>query len=161
MDTPKRTFTIPPWFPRNPLLHGEEEQEECSREWNKYLLIPKGDPRRKVYLENLKKRYADSYTLLHHAEQEPTPDPEGEQELREHLEEHAARQRPTKKQAVWLEEEPALRSTQASTHYTPKQTELAKFVRMSMELLARSNDATILDMRKAYEYWLNGHCNSK
>lgn len=144
----KARYRIPGWFPRNPVLHGEEEEHETTTQWNKYLMIPKGDPRRRAFTDALKQRYLESYQPIYGAQGEPTPSPSLPQE--EEPEELPAEKPfpPTNKRPLAVD--------QAPTHYTPKQVEIAKFVAMSMELLARSNDCSILDMRKAYEYWLQG-----
>lgn len=164
MEEPKR-YTIPDWFPRNPQLDGQAEESETKREWNKYLLIPKGE-QRKAYMAKLKDRYRamwtpDETSLIHGPQGEPTPQPNSEEppvSWRTHELPPETLPEPSRKRALFLDEEEQPGTAQASTHYTAKQVEMAKFIRMSMELMARSNNCTILDMRKAYEYWLSGKC---
>lgn len=165
MDKQKR-YTIPDWFPRNPTLDGAAEDSETKREWNKYLLVPKGE-QRKAYMANLKERYRalwspDESHLIHGAPGEPTPQTNAEEPIhldswREHELPPETLPEPCRKRALFLDEEEPPRTAQSPNHFTAKQVEMARFIRMSMELMARSNNCSIIDMRKAYEYWVSGN----
>lgn len=154
----KPVFTVPEWFPRNPCVSPADAATEVRRQWNLYLSIPKGSPARSLFTKDLSKRYGESlqdqlcFDLNQHALCEsspPSPPPVYKSHKRLFMEEPLPN-------ITWPDSQP-VPTSQSATHYTATQVELSKLIAAQLEMVARSRGATILDMRKAYDCWLQGH----
>lgn len=161
----KKVYTIPEWFPRNPLLGGLEQDEELRRQWNKYLCIPKGNSARKLMLLDLKSQYGEALAAFYTQSQPKDKEDINEEDEKEPSsppETKHKRPRPVTPPSTPVEDgEPPVKqvvqTAQAKTHYTPVQVALAEEIARICEKTAREHEATLLDVRKAWEYWQTGN----
>lgn len=161
----KKAFSIPEWFPRNPLKAGIEQEKELREQWNRYLCIPKGNSARKLMLLDLKSAYGDAIVAFYAQsqpdkaviedidEEEPSKEPVTPPELKH------KRPRPVTPPPS-LEPEPmdmVIAHTQSKSHYTPVQITMAEELAASCKKMAGKYSATLLDVRKAWDYWQAGN----
>lgn len=161
MDAP-REYIIPAFFPRHPLLKGLEQQQELRSKWNMYLAIPKGNAARRAYVDALRQEYGESLVAFYQSSQDPVDATsascarDGDRTdvcMSKQEEVLVGQPSASKKQKASLDPSGA----QANTHYTPLQTALAEQLAQQCEKLAREHAATLLDIRKAWDYWQAGN----
>jgi len=163
-------YVVPDFFPRNPLKKGAEQHAELRHLWSQYLSIPKGNPARKAFVDDLRQQYGNALAAFYTQSQGPPEEEEGllvgqstHQEEQEPPQKRQCAEPPPSPEPPLLPKAASsiIARAQATTHFTPRQVELSEAIGPVLASIGKAHNATVLDMRKAYEYWLTGKSNNK
>lgn len=133
------SFKPPLWFPRS--LVQDEDEDLTKQRYSMYLSLPKGEARQ-TFIDRLRKKFAQELVSESPQKRGKKSDDEIEP-LEEALGEPA--------EAPFRED-----AESVSPLLVKDKAELRKAVMQQMELLARAHNATVIDMRRIYQQWLDG-----